>query len=150
MRVYLADTNVLLRAIQRQDLTLRTLARDAIKKLHRRGDSLCICPQNLVELWNVSTRPVNVNGLGLGVVETRKNIGRCEAFFRLLPETPGIFQEWKRLVTEHKVSGLKVYDARLVATMNVHQIPGIVTFDTGDFKRYAIEVLHLEDVLAQP
>ena len=149
MREYLVDTNVLLRAIQRQDLTLRTVAREAIKKLYRRGDSLCVCPQNLVELWNVSTRPVNVNGLGLGVVETQKNIGRCEAFFRLLPETPDIFQEWKRLVTEHRVSGVKVHDARLVATMNVHQIPSIITFDTWDFKRYAIEVLHPQDGFAQ-
>lgn len=98
MKAFLADTNVLLRAIQRQDPTLRSVAREAIRRIIRRGDILCICPQNLVELWNVSTRPVNVNGLGLGVSETRRNIARCEAFFRLLPETPDIFQEWKRLV----------------------------------------------------
>lgn len=151
MKAYLVDTNVLLRAIQRQNLQLRVLARETIKKLYRRGDSLFVCPQNLIELWNVSTRPVNVNGLGLSVGETQKNIGRCEAFFQLLQENPDIFPEWKRLVSVHQVAGLKVHDARLVATMNVHQILNIVTFDVEDFKRYTgIEILHPKDVLLQP
>lgn len=94
--------------------------------------------------WNVATRPVNVNGLGLGVSETKRTITRCETLFRLLPETPEIFQEWKRLVVVHEVSGLKVHDARLVAAMNVHQVSSIITFDTGDFQRYVpgIEVIH--------
>ncbi len=82
--------------------------------------------------------------MGLSVSETMRNIARCEAFFRLLPDTPDIYQEWKHLVRSHEVSGLKVHDARLVAAMKVHNIPAIVTFDTGDFGRYAagIEVVH--------
>jgi hypothetical protein len=35
-----------------------------------------------------------------------------------------------------------VHDARLVAAMNVHAVPRIVTFDVDDFKRYPIEVIH--------
>ncbi len=148
MKVHLIDTNILLRAIQRQNLNLRSLAREAIKKLFRQEDSLCVCPQNLIELWNVSTRPANVNGLGLGIPGTQKNISRCETFFRLLPETPELFQEWKHLVSLHQVSGLKVHDARLVAAMNVHRIPSVITFDIDDFKRYpGITVLHPQSVL---
>ena len=109
---------------------------------------MCVCPQNLIELWNVSTRPANVNGLGLGLIETQKNISRCEAFFRLLPETPTIFPEWKRLVSLHGVAGLKVHDARLVAAMNIHGISSIMTFDVSDFNRYGIEVVHPEAVLS--
>jgi len=89
MRVHLLDTNVLLRAIQRQNPELRALAREAIRRLYRAGDTLCVCPQNLVELWSVCTRPTNVNGLGLNIADAQKNLARCEAFFRLLPETPG-------------------------------------------------------------
>ena len=109
-----------------------------------------MCPQNLIELWSVSTRPVNVNGLGLRISEAQRYIAWCEKFFTLLPESPAIFQEWKRLVSEHQVSGLKVHDARLVAAMNVHQVPAIVTFDAADFNRFtpAIEVVHPEDVVA--
>ncbi|MEP6537453.1 MAG: PIN domain-containing protein [Bryobacteraceae bacterium] len=148
MKVHLIDTNVLLRDIQQQDLNLRSLAREAIKKLFRQGDTLCICPQNLIELWNVSTRPTNVNGLGLGIPETQRNVSRCEAFFRLLPETPELFQEWKQLVSVHQVSGLKVHDARLVAAMNVHQLSSLITFDMEDFKRYpGITILHPQDVV---
>ncbi len=107
-----------------------------------------MCRQNLIELWNVCTRPTNVNGLGLGVADAQKNIARCEAFFRLLPESPEIFPEWKRLVPVHQVAGLKVHDARLVAAMNTHHITSIVTFDIDDFKRYPdIEVVHPEKVV---
>jgi predicted nucleic acid-binding protein len=147
MKAYLVDTNVLLRAIQRDNIKFRNLARAAIKTLYRRGNSLCVCAQNLIELWNVSTRALNANGLGLSLAETQKNTARCEAFFRLLPESPDIFQEWKRLVTAHQVAGLKVHDARLVAAMNVYRIPSIVTFDVGDFRRYDIEVVHPESTL---
>jgi len=148
MTPFLIDTNVLLRAIQGNNLSLRELARNAIRKLHRRGDELCLCPQNLVELWNVSTRPAAANGLGMTISECRRNLTRCESFFRVLPETPSIFREWKRLVFEYQVSGLKVHDAKLVAAMAVHGIPAIVTFDTGDFIRYvpAISVVHPQDV----
>jgi hypothetical protein len=106
MSLCLADTNILLRAIQRDDLRLRILARDALKALYRRGDSVCVLAQNLIELWNVSTRPIQVNGLGLSLGETERNITRCESLFVLLPDAPAFFQEWKRLVVSHGVSGL--------------------------------------------
>ena len=145
--ICLADTNVLLRAIQKDDLRIRALAREALKALYRRGNSVCVFPQNIVELWNVSTRPVHVNGLGLSLGETERNVTRCEAFFTLLPETPAIFEEWRRLVVSHGVSGQKVHDARLVAAMNVYEVRTILTFDVDDFRRYRfIRVLHPEEV----
>jgi hypothetical protein len=73
---------------------------------------------------------------------TERTVRRCESVFQLLPETPDIFPEWKRLVVAHQVSGVKVHDARLVAAMNVHAVPRIITFDVDDFKRYSIEVIH--------
>jgi hypothetical protein len=50
MKAYLVDIDVFLRAIQQQDLKLRSLAREAIKEMFRRADLLCVCPQNLIEL----------------------------------------------------------------------------------------------------
>jgi len=150
MSVYLADTNILLRAIQRDDAAVRALARDALKVLYRRGHSVCIFPQNLIELWSVSTRPLSSNGLGLSLAETGRYLSRCESFFTVLPETPAIFGEWKRLVTAYGVSGLKVHDARLVAAMNVHGVKHIVTFDVEDFRRYReIRALHAEEIVSQ-
>jgi predicted nucleic acid-binding protein len=34
------------------------------------------------------------------------------------------------------VKGIGVHDARLVASMMVHGVNNLLTFDTGDFKRY--------------
>ena len=31
----------------------------------------------------------------------------------LVPDGPGIYTEWKRTVKDHKILGVKVYDARL-------------------------------------
>jgi len=139
----LADTNVLLRAIQQDQPSLRAVARTAIKTLLRQGESICVTPQNLIELWNVSTRPVEVNGLGMSLDDTDRNLVRCESIFTVLPETPAIFPEWKRLVRASGVSGLKVHDARIVASMNVHGVKSILTFDVEDFKRYpGITVVH--------
>jgi predicted nucleic acid-binding protein len=45
-------------------------------------------------------------------------------------------------VVRHGVLGSRVHDARLVASMNVHGIRRILTFNTGDFARYDIEAVH--------
>jgi len=45
--------------------------------------------------------------------------------------------------------GVQVHDARLLATMNVHSVKQILTFNTMDFMRYTnIESLLPQDVLA--
>ena len=37
----------------------------------------------------------------------------------------------------HGVSGIDVYDARLVAAMRVYRIENLLTFDACDFARYS-------------
>ena len=54
----------------------------------------------------------------------------------MLPESAEVYSEWKRLVAEQKVQGLKVRDARIGAAMNVHGLNRIVTFNVDDFRRY--------------
>jgi predicted nucleic acid-binding protein len=44
--------------------------------------------------------------------------------------------------------GSKVHDAKLVATMKVHGIGRILTFDTEDFARYDIEAIHPASLLS--
>ncbi len=56
---YLGDTNVLLRRIQRVHPEYRVV-REAINRLQARGDQLCLVPQNLIEMWAVCTRPVEI------------------------------------------------------------------------------------------
>lgn len=145
----LVDTNVLVRAIQKDDRQMRSCARDSLKALHHLAVAICVFPQNLIELWSVSTRPIYANGLGLSLSDAERNLKRCEALFHVFPETQSIFSEWKRLIARYEVSGIKVHDARLVAAMNVHGVRRILTFDVDDFKRYeGIQILHPQDVLS--
>jgi hypothetical protein len=57
-------------------------------------------------------------GLGLSHDKTREELARLEtleSFFSVLSESVEVYQEWKRLVMSHGVSGVQVHDTRLVA-----------------------------------
>jgi predicted nucleic acid-binding protein len=90
----------------------------------------------MVEFWCVATRPLDVNGLGLSPSRTNRILSRLERFCELVPETPSVFQEWRRLVITNQVLGKKAYDARLVAFMIAHGIKSILTLNVRDFARY--------------
>jgi predicted nucleic acid-binding protein len=131
----LVDTNVLLRGLDRRHPHCRTVRR-ALILLRRQGMQPCLAAQNIVEFWAVATRPVDANGLGMSCAWAAAQLARMKRFFVILAENADVQPEWERLVAQHSVSGKKVHDARLVATMNVHQVSRILTFNTGDFSRY--------------
>jgi len=134
MRV-LVDTNILLRSAQPTH-PLCSEATSAVSKLLRQEDAVFFCPQNIAEFWNVATRPAEVNGLGFSHEEVLQEVASIESLLTLLPDIPAIYPVWKRLVQDHRVQGVKVYDARLVAVMSVYLIDTILTFNVADFKRY--------------
>jgi len=145
---FLADTNVLLRLLQRNDPD-HALVRAALRTLGERGEQICFAPQNLVEFWRVCTRPPSSNGFGLTVAETDRRARVIERLFTLLPDGPAVHAEWRRLVVAHAVSGVQVHDARLVAWMRVHGLTDLVTFDVADFGRYpGICALHPRHIIA--
>jgi len=80
--------------------------------------------------------------LGFPAALALEQVNWIERFLTVLPDSPMVYEEWKRLVVAHGVLGTKVHDAKLVATMNVHSVPRILTFDIGDFARYDIEAIH--------
>jgi predicted nucleic acid-binding protein len=134
MRV-LVDTNILLRSAQPTH-PLCSEATFAVSKLLRQKDSVFFCAQNIAEFWNVATRPAEVNGLGFSQEEALHEVACIENLPTPLPDIPAIYPVWKRLVQDHRVQGVKVYDARLVAVMSVYLIDTILTFNVADFKRY--------------
>ncbi|OUL34257.1 type II toxin-antitoxin system VapC family toxin [Nostoc sp. 106C] len=140
--IFLVDTNVLLRSVEPSH-PMYPDASNAINILLRRGERLCIVPQNLIEFWNVYTRPTERNGLGHTAAEAEAEINRLKTIFPLLLDTEAIYQEWERLVVTYAVKGVNVHDARLVAAMLVHSLTHILTFNTSDFTRYLkITALH--------
>ncbi len=143
---YLSDTSVILRLSQPHH-PLNSVVRQCLKKLEQDGEELVIVPQVLVEFWVVATRPTDVNGLGLSTAETEKELKNLQKFFTVLPENEKIFDEWKTLVTKHKVSGKPTHDTRIVAAMIVHKIENILTLNPNDFKRFTeINAIKPQDV----
>ena len=147
MRV-LVDTNVLLRSSQ-PNHPLCSQATHAVSNLLRQKDGVFFCSQTIAEFWNVATRPAGLNGLGLSHEEAAQEVSHIEELLTLLPDVPAIYAAWKRIVYEHRVKGVKVYDARLVAIMSVYAVESILTFNTPDFERYdGVSVLHPASILA--
>ncbi|MDJ0744756.1 MAG: PIN domain-containing protein [Xenococcaceae cyanobacterium MO_167.B27] len=136
---YLLDTNILLRILSPND-PMHPEAVSAIAILKKNQERVVIAPQNLIELWNVCTRPADKNGLGFTVAETKTEIERLQRLFVFLPDTQDIYTEWKRLVISYEVKGAKVHDTRLVAFMLVHQLSHILSFNIKDFRRFIAEI----------
>lgn len=143
---YLFDTNVLLRIIQPHHLMFEQ-ATMAVETLLEREETVCICPQNVREFWNVCTRPAEHNGLGLTLVQTVKEVRDLENRMTFLPDNPAVYTEWLRLVETHGITGVQVHDTNLVASMNVHNITHLLTFNPAHFHRFpGITVVHPNDL----
>ena len=118
--------------------------------LYRGEHSLYLATQNVAEFWNVCTRPVDVNGLGLSIEATDRYTNQLERFFAILPDSLSVFENWRTLIVAQGVMGAKVHDARLVAMMKTYEIPRIITFNVADFRRFPeIEPVHPEKVIEE-
>lgn len=146
---YLVDTNVLLCSVDPQH-PMYSAAVNAILLLLSRGEELCLVPQNLIEFWNVYTRPAQKNGLGHTPNEAQQEIERLKTFFSMRQDDESIYEQWEQLVVAYQVKGVNVHDARLVAAMLVHGLTHILTFNTKDFSRYKTEItpIHPDSVTA--
>lgn len=130
----LLDTNILTRSVQPAH-HMHANAVDAISILTTAQDELCVVPQNLVEFGAVATRPLSANGLEMPTTQAGVELARIKSFFRYIPDTPSMYDEWERLVARYDVSGKNSY-ARIAAAMIVHGLTHLLTFNVPDFKRY--------------
>ena len=132
---YLIDTNILLRILKPNNPEFYLL-RSLLNFFYRNGTQLFYASQNLIEFWNVLTRPINQNGYGLTAAEADKEAKRIEKTFLFLKDTEAIHDEWRKLVVTYSVSGAKVHDAHLVAVMKVYGVSHVLTLNVRDFTRY--------------
>jgi predicted nucleic acid-binding protein len=139
---YLVDSNILLRWI-RPDHSDYPAIISAMDGILQRDGILCYTSQNVGEFWNTCTRPADRNGYGLSPLETDRRARFFEEKLRLLPDSLAVHEEWRKLLVTHRVSGVQVHDARLVAFMRVHGVKSILTFNDRDFARYTdIKAIH--------
>ena len=138
----LFDSNILLRW-QEPDHPDQVLVAAAVDRLLISEAVPCYTSQNLGELWNVLTRPIDRNGFGLTPAQADRRARAIESRITLLPDSLDVHQEWRRLLLSHRISGVQVHDARLVTSMRVHGVKRILTFNTRDFARFTdIEAVH--------
>jgi len=142
----LVDTNILLRITRRSDPQHQQVD-TALAHLAEQSTTLYYTHQNIAELWNAMTRPVDRNGLGLLVIEAEREVLAIEAGMSLLPDNESVYREWRRIVVKHNVSGVQVHDARLAAAMYVHGVSHILTLNVEDFSRFeGLTALHPSEV----
>jgi predicted nucleic acid-binding protein len=102
---YLVDTGVWLRLFDRAD-ALHVEIRKALQLLRSRGHTLAVCPQNVAEFWNVSTRPASARGgYGKSVATTQRRALFIERSAKLLDESPQAYQTWRQLLVQHQIQG---------------------------------------------
>jgi predicted nucleic acid-binding protein len=130
------DTNILLRMTRRSD-PQHQLVDSALTQLVNQGTTLHYTHQNIAELWNVMTRPVSRNGLGLTVSEAETEVRAIERGMTLLPDSEAVYREWRNIILRYAVSGVQVHDARLAAAMYVHRVAHILTLNVTDFDRFS-------------
>lgn len=135
---YLLDSNTLLRISDPTSATHQA-ALDAVAQLTTTGAVLCITAQNLVEFWNVATRPKDKNGLGFSVANVQNEVAKHQAAFTFLPDAPAVFGQWERLVSAYEVKGVQVHDTRLCAVALTYKVGNVLTFNGKDFRRFAPE-----------
>ncbi len=141
----LVDTNILLRMTRRSDPQYQVVDA-ALSQLASQGTSLHYTHQNIAELWNAMTRPLSRNGLGLTIAEAAREVVAIETGMTLLPDGETVYREWRRIVVRNNVQGVQVHDARLAATMYVHDVSHILTLNVADFKRFdGLIALHPSD-----
>ena len=133
--VCVVDTNILLRITRRSDVKQQLVAM-ALAQLARQGTTLHYTHQNIAELWNVMTRPVGRNGLGLSVNEDETEVRAIERGMTLLPDSEAVCQEWRKIIFQYGALGVQVHDARLAAAMYVHRVTHILTLNLADFNRF--------------
>jgi predicted nucleic acid-binding protein len=132
----LVDTKILTRSAE-PGHAMHATATSAVTSLRGQGHTLCVIPQVLYEFWVVCTRPTSVNGLGKTAAEAATELAALRALFPMLDDTPAIFPAWEQLVISEAVLGKNAHDARIVASMRVHGVTHILTFNDADFRRFA-------------
>lgn len=116
----------------------------ANKALQNREETLCISGQIIREIVSVCT-VTRFLSRPLSWEELQVELDALLAQTQLLNENENTVQKLIELGTRYQVSGKQIHDANLVATMLVHRVTRLITFNPDDFKRFNEIELILQD-----
>ncbi|MDE2893181.1 MAG: type II toxin-antitoxin system VapC family toxin [Chloroflexota bacterium] len=129
------DTNVLVSATDESRLQHRE-AYGLIAESGPRGLHLAASGQILREYLVVATRPTEVNGLGLTVVDATANLHQFLRHIHTYEETEAVAKRLRDLGISLGLRGKRFHDANIVATMVAHGIHTLVTDNGDDFTAF--------------
>jgi predicted nucleic acid-binding protein len=136
------DTNVLVYAnVLETPFHQQALA--AINAAYQSGRTIWISRQVIREYLVTLTRPQAFESLPRETV--LEQVGQFIRRFEVADDTPAVTDQLLQLLANHKLGGKQVHDANIVATMQAHGIPTLLTHNTKDFERFG-ETIRIESV----
>jgi predicted nucleic acid-binding protein len=133
------DTNILVFATQAAQSGRSSMAHAAAKRIlmeyQHRGVSLWVSRQILREYLAVVTRP-QASTTSISVPQAIADVRRFAQRFELAEDGSDTTAKLLDLLERIPTAGKQVHDANIVATMLVHGIKRIVTFNIADFRRF--------------
>jgi len=144
--ILFADTNIFLTATDRSRKN-HEIARNLLMEASRGQFHLALSGQVLREYLVVATRPVDVNGLGLSSHSALRNVHVfTNPPFTFCEESEAVSIKLRELAEIKDLTGRRLHDANIAATMLVHGITTIVTQNASDFTQLGeIQVRNLSE-----
>ena len=131
-KLVMVDTNVLVSATNTARLD-HLASRNVFDRALTEGIHLCTCGQILREYLVVATRPVAVNGLGLDLDASLRNLSWFRRRLVFFPETEEVYQTLVSLARNRGLRGKHLHDGNIAALMSYSGISYLVTNNPGDF-----------------
>ena len=128
------DTNVLVYATDVRS-PFHNEACERLKSAKLRGVDLCISAQVVREYISAATKSVPP-GHAVPWSSILDNCLKFRRMFKILPEGEETASGLCELLATVRAVGKQVHDANIVATMLVHGIPHLFTYNIVDFERY--------------
>ncbi|MDP9374385.1 MAG: PIN domain-containing protein [Chloroflexota bacterium] len=135
VRELFVDTNVLIYATNSAS-PWHGNATTALQRAERLAIPINLSAQILREYLAAGTRP-SVTGGSLPLPRLFGNIASFRSRFRVLEDTPAVFDALVNLVQAVPVAGKQIHDANIVATMQTHGVHHLLTNNVADFARFS-------------
>ncbi len=139
----IVDTNILVYA-NIENESFQEQARSKLLKLINSDFQLWISRQIIREFLVYATR-YNFENERKPIQEFVTNIFRNFKQYNIAEDSSTTTTNLQNLLIQYNISGKKVHDANIVATMQAFKIPKILTHNTKDFERFSdiIEIVPL-------
>ena len=133
--VLFLDTNVLLTATE-VGRESHGSARSLVETSERSGIHLAVSGQIFREYLVVATRAADRNGLGLAVRDALNNVREFTKVTIFYDESRSVHQALLGLLATNDVTGKRIHDANVAATMIAHGLRFLATENVGDFASF--------------